>query len=308
MPPTATFTPTPVPPTFTPTVAVSSNSFKVQLLSGVTSDTTNSPHPQIQVVNTGTGPLSLNNVTVKYWFNCDPSTGSGPGCTVQAWVDWAGLMPAGSTATGDVQVSVQATSLGGQTNDVLYTFTGNVILQPGQAIQIQSRFNKSDWSNMTQSNDWSFAPNTSYTDDLQVTGYLNGSLVWGQEPVAAKAALTVSSALAFPNPSTGTGATLSFNLNGTQTGPTGSLLDANHPLLLDPNAKITLSIYTLSMRLIWTQTVVGGVYGTTGNHQLYWEEKDLRGTGLANGLYVLRVTVDSNGTKSSTTAKILILQ
>jgi hypothetical protein len=198
--------------------------------------------------------------------------------------------------------------LGGQTNYVLYSFTGNVILQPGQSIQVQSRFNKSDWSNMTQSNDWSFAANTSFTDDLQVTGYIGGSLAWGQEPVAAPAALTVSSAMVFPNPSTGTGTTLSFNLSGTQTGPTASVLDANHPLLLDPNAKVTLSIYTLGMRLIWTQTLTGGAYGTTGNHQLYWDERDLKGTGLANGLYILRVTVDSHGQKSSATAKILILQ
>ncbi len=198
--------------------------------------------------------------------------------------------------------------MGGQTNYILYTFTGNLVLQPGQAIQIQSRFNKSDWSNMTQSNDWSFAPYTSFTNALQVTGYLGGSLVWGQEPVAAPAALTVSSALAFPNPSTGNGATLSFNLNGTQTGAAGSLLDANHPLLLDPNAKVTLGIYSLAMRLIWTQTLTGGAYGTTGNHELYWNEKDLKGTGLANGLYLLRVSVESHSQKSSAITKILILQ
>ena len=275
----------------------------MQLLSGVTSDTTNSPHPQIQIVNTGTGPLNLNNVTVKYWFNCDCTTQF-----VQAWVDWAGLMPSGTTATGNVQPLVQTTSLGGQTNVILYTFTGNMVLQPGQAIQIQSRFNKSDWSNMIQGNDWSFAPYTSFTDWAQVTGYLSGSLVWGHEPMAAPAALTVSSAMSFPNPSTGTGATLSFNLNGTQTGPAASLLSADNPLLLDPNAKITLGIYTLAMRLIWTQTLTGGAYGTTGKHELYWDERDLRGIGLANGLYLLRVTVESHGQKSSATAKILILQ
>ena len=87
---TPTFTLTPVPPTPTDTIVVSGGSFEVQLLSAVTSATTNSPHPQIQVVNTGTGPLNLNNVTVRYWFNCDCTTQ-----TVQAWVDWAGLIPRG---------------------------------------------------------------------------------------------------------------------------------------------------------------------------------------------------------------------
>ena len=38
-----------------------------------------------------------------------------------------------------------------------------MVLQPGQMIQIQSRFNLSDWSNMLQSNDWSYAAYTSFT-------------------------------------------------------------------------------------------------------------------------------------------------
>jgi hypothetical protein len=302
VPPTNTPTFTPVPPTATFTTVVGSGNFKVQLLSGVTSGTTNSPHPQIQIVNTGTGPLSLNNVTVRYWFNCDCTNQ-----TLQAWVDWAGLMPMGTTATGNVHVSVSATTSGGQTNYVLYSFTGNMVLQPGQAIQVQSRFNKSDWSNMTQSNDWSFAANTSFVDDAQVTGYLSGTKVWGQEPLSTTAALTVSSAVAFPNPSTGSGTTLSFNISGGSTASSASLLDSSHPLSQDPNAKITLSIYTTGMRLIWTQTLTGGAYGTTGEHQIYWNERDFSGTGLANGIYLLRITIESYGQTSSTLGKILIL-
>ena len=303
VPPTATFTHTPVPPTATPTAVIPSSSFKVQLLSGVTGGTTNSPHPQIQVVNTGNGPLSLNNVQVKYWFNCDCTNQ-----TIQVWVDWAGLMPSGTNAMGNVHVSVQPTGLGGQTDYILYTFTGNMVLQPGQSIQIQSRFNKNDWSNMAQGNDWSFTPNTSFKDWTQVTGYLSGTLVWGQEPVAKAAVLKVTSAVNFPNPSTGNGTTLSFNLTGSGTGANASLLDENHPLLLDPNAKITLSVYSMTWRLLWTQTLTGGAYGTTGEHEIFWDERDIRGAGLANGLYILRVTVDSNGQTSSAIAKILVLR
>jgi len=245
--------------------------------------------------------LNLNNVTVRYWFNCDCTTQS-----LQAWVDWAGLMPSGTNVTGNVQVSVQPTSLGGQTDYVLYSFTGNMVLQPGQMIQVQSRFNKSDWSNMTQSNDWSFAPYTSFTDAPDVTGYLNGGLVWGQQPAATNAAaLTASSALAFPNPSTGNGTTLSFTLGGSSNGVQAS--DFSNSAVVDPNAKITLGIYTLAGRLIWSQTLTGGAYGSTGQHEVYWDERDLRGTGLANGVYLLKVTVVSNGQTTSTMAKILIL-
>ena len=293
VPPTATFTLTPVPPTNTPTVVVSSSSFKVQLLSGVTSDSTNSPHPQLQIVNTGAGPLSLNNVTVRYWFNCDCTNQ-----TIQAWVDWAGWMPAGQNVTGDVQVSVVPTTEGGQTDYVLYSFSGNLVLQPGQSIQIQSRFNKSDWSNMLQDNDWSYEANSSYADDLQVTGYQNGALVWGSEPVAAAApALQVASAVAYPNPSTGSGTTLDFTLSGGSAGT-----------LSDSSAKITLAVYTTGSRLIWSETLPAGTYGTTGQHDVYWNEQDLRGSGLSNGVYYLRVTVTSHGQTTSNTTRILILR
>ena len=96
-------------------------------------------------------------------------------------------------------------------------------------------------------------------------------------------------------------------LNGNQTGAAASLLDSNHPLLLDPNAKITLNIYTMAMRLIWTETLTGGAYGTTGEHELYWNERSAKDSKLANGVYMLRISVESNGHKSSTLAKILIL-
>ena len=303
VPPTATFTLTPLPPTDTPTVVISSGAFTVQLLSGVTNDTTNSPHPFIQVVNTGTGPLDLNNVTVRYWFNCDCTNQ-----TIQTWVDWAGLMPAGTSVTGDVVTKVQATTLGGQTDYVLYSFTGNLVLQPGQKIQIQSRFNKNDWSNMNQANDWSFAPYTSYTNAPQVTGYLGVALVWGEQPAgAAAAALKVANVISFPNPSTGNGTTLSFTLGSSRSGTGASDLSGSNPALVDPNAKITLSIYSLGYRLIWTETLTGGGYGTTGPHDVYWNEKDLRGANLANGVYFLRVTVESNGQTTSSIGKILIL-
>jgi endo-1,4-beta-xylanase len=303
VPPTATFTLTPLPPTDTPTVVISSGAFTVQLLSGVTNDTTNSPHPFIQVVNTGTGPLDLNNVTVRYWFNCDCTNQ-----TIQTWVDWAGLMPAGTSVTGDVVTKVQSTTLGGQTDYVLYSFTGNLVLQPGQKIQIQSRFNKNDWSNMNQANDWSFAPYTSYTNAPQVTGYLSGALVWGEQPAgAAAAALKVANVISFPNPSTGNGTTLSFTLGSSRSGTGASDLSGSNPALVDPNAKITLSIYSLGYRLIWTETLTGGGYGTTGPHDVYWNEKDLRGANLANGVYFLRVTVESNGQTTSSIGKILIL-
>src|ERR1019366_9600702 len=132
----------------------------------------------------------------------------------------------------------------------------------------------------TQGNDWSFTPNTSFKDWIQVTGYFSGTLVWGQEPVSGKASLKVTSAVNFPNPSNGTGTTLSFILTGRATGTSASLLDDSHPLLLDPNAKITLSVYSMTWRLLWSQTLNGGAHGTTAEHETYCDERDGQGAGV----------------------------
>ena len=322
VPPTATRTRTPVPPTatdtpvstatptltFTPTPSGPA-ALTVDFLAGVTADSTNSPHPQIEVVNTGTGPLNLNNVEVRYWFNCDCTNQ-----TIQTWVDWAGLMPTGTTETTDVVTTAVAISLGGQTNYVSYKFTGNLVLQPGQAIQVQSRFNKSDWSNMLQDNDWSYAAYSTYTPWTKVTGYVNGALVWGQEPTASSAALKVSSLVAFPNPSTGNGVNLAVKLSGTGTG--GSNASAKASLAggsseetgVDPNALVTLKVYTLTGRLLWSTTLTGASIGSSGSHTVYWNERNMVGSFLANGLYIVTCTVKSEGVTTTTTSKLLILK
>jgi glucuronoarabinoxylan endo-1,4-beta-xylanase len=302
MPPTFTFTPSPVPPTatFTP-VSTGTGSFTVYLLSGVTSNTTNSPHPFIEVVNTGTGPLNLNNVEVRYWFNCDCT-----GQTIQSWVDWAGLLPAGTSVTGDVLNTVQTTNLGGQTDYVSYKFTGNLVLQPGQMIQIQSRFNKNDWSNMLQNTDWSYMASTSYVQAPNITGYVNGTLVWGHAPTTTAPATQKANLLAFPNPSTGTGVNLSLNLPGNASGIGAKAVSAS--VGIDPNAVISFRAFTVDGQLVWVDQVTGASFASAGNHSLYWNERNLENKSLASGLYIVTVTIKSNEGTSTASDKVFIVK
>jgi hypothetical protein len=146
---------------------------------------------------------------------------------------------------------------------------------------------------MLQSNDWSFMPDTSYQNDERITGYLNNTLVWGEEPLTTSSALKTSSILAYPNPSNGNGTSLKVGLAGA-----GS----------DPDSKITVKIYTLSGRLIWSRTVPARVFGSSGGHVLYWNERDLTGARLANGLYFAEASVKSRGQTSSVITKVLILR
>jgi hypothetical protein len=273
---------------------------------GTTANDTNSPHPQIEVKNTGTGPLSLNNVQIRYWFNCDCTNQ-----TIQTTVDWAGLMPAGTSVTNDVLDTVVPVSEGGQTDYISYKFTGNLVLQPGQSIEIQGRYNKSDWSNFVQSSDWSYAADTSFTQWTHITGYINGSLVWGQEPAGAStAALTTASVIAFPNPSTGNGVNLAVNLSGNGSSVSGgaSVKDVSSAEEVDPNAQITLKVFTLAGRMIWSTGLNASTFASLGTHTVYWDEKSLSGANLANGLYIVMLTVKSQGQTSTSSVKVLILR
>ena len=312
MPPTATFTHTLVPtatntpelPTATSTPVIGAGELTVYYLTGTTANDTNSPHPQIEVKNTGTGPLSLNNVEIRYWFNCDCTNQ-----TVQTTVDWAGLMPSGTSVTGDVLDTVQPTSAGGQTDYISYKFTGNLVLQPGQMIEIQGRFNLSDWSNMVQSNDWSYAAYTGFTQWTHITGYVSGSLVWGQEPASTTAALKTSSVVAFPNPSTGNGVNFAISLSGNgASNSISSVKDVSSAEEVDPNADITLKVYTLAGRMIWSTGLNAATFASLGSHTVYWDEKSLSGANLANGLYFVVLTVKSQGQTSSSSVKVLILR
>lgn len=57
------------------------------------------------------------------------------------------------------------------------------MLNAGQSTEIQTRFSKDNWTNYTQTDDYSFeGTHTSYADWSKVTGYVAGQLEWGIEP------------------------------------------------------------------------------------------------------------------------------
>ena len=56
-------------------------------------------------------------------------------------------------------------------------------LEAGKSVDIQTRFSKNDWSNYSQSDDYSFASSASdYIDNSKITVHISGKLVWGKEP------------------------------------------------------------------------------------------------------------------------------
>ncbi|MFZ5988112.1 MAG: glycoside hydrolase family 9 protein, partial [Bacillota bacterium] len=177
--PTPTKTPVPsVTPTSTPTPSAStapvSGSIKVQMYNGNTSSSTNGIAPKFMITNTGTTSISLESVKIRYYYTID-------GDKAQSfWCDWTSV--GSSNVTGRfVKMSTAKTTADYYLEVGFISTAGS--LSPGQSIEVQTRFSKSDWSNYNQSNDYSFrSTGTSYSDWNKVTGYVSGILNWGVEP------------------------------------------------------------------------------------------------------------------------------
>jgi endoglucanase len=147
---------------------------KAQYLAGNTNATTATLAPHLRVVNTGTQPVALNTVTIRYWFTADGASASNwacdytpDGCT-NLTGHFVGVSPARTSADTYLEVGFNTTR----------------VLNPGGVTgDLQDRVFKSDFSSYTQTNDYSFnAADTSYADSTTVTVYASGKLVWGTEP------------------------------------------------------------------------------------------------------------------------------
>lgn len=155
-------------------ISVPSGNLTIQAFNGNTSASTNGISPKFKVVNTGNSAIQLSDVKLRYYYTIDGEEAQ------SFWSDWASIGSANVTskfvklatpvARADYVLEVGFTSSAGTLN-------------AGQSAEIQARFSKNNWSNYNQANDYSFkASSTQFANHEQVTGYINGQLVWGIEP------------------------------------------------------------------------------------------------------------------------------
>lgn len=145
---------------------------KVQAFNGSTAVSGNQIYPRLNLVNTGNAAVPLSSVKIRYYYTADGQQ------TQQFWCDWSPI--------GNANVSgsfVKITKPNADTYLEIGFLSTAGILNPGQALDVQVRVAKSDWSNFDQSNDYSFNPTaTSYGDNMKITAYIDGAKVWGIEP------------------------------------------------------------------------------------------------------------------------------
>jgi endoglucanase len=147
-----------------------------QYSTSVTASSTQQVQPILAVVNNGSSAVPLSQVTIRYWFTSDSGATS---FTTNCWF--------AAVACGNVTESVgtAASPVTGADHYLQVGFTsGAGSLAAGASTgQIQAAVNKSDWSSMSQLNDFSFnAADSSLTANPDVTVYVNGQLVYGTEP------------------------------------------------------------------------------------------------------------------------------
>ncbi len=175
--PNVSGTPTPVPtatPVPTPTPVPTAGNIKIQMYNTVRTATYNSIYPQFKLFNTGTSSITLSNVKIRYYYTKDGAQPQNFFC------DYASVDSSNVTGTF---VSMAAPKTGADCYVEIGFSSGAGTLNPGATTEVQIRFSKSDWSNYTQTNDYSFnASSTAYTDWTKAAGYVSGTLQWGSEP------------------------------------------------------------------------------------------------------------------------------
>lgn len=162
-----------VPPVDPPVDPPVTGDLVVQYRTADTNLTDNQIKPHFNIKNTGTTPINLSDVKLRYYFTKDGNQ------SLSAWVDWAQI--------GSSNISASFASTTGTNADTYLELSfgaGAGTLQPGaQTGDIQLRIAKSDWSNFNEGNDYSFdVTKTSYTDWSKVTLHQNNTLVWGVTP------------------------------------------------------------------------------------------------------------------------------
>ncbi|MEK5493823.1 X2-like carbohydrate binding domain-containing protein [Paenibacillus sp. FSL R7-0297] len=156
------------------TTAPAAGGLKVQMYNSGTAAAANTLSPKIKLMNTGTAAVSLADVKLRYFYTIDGEQ------TQSFFCDWSQVGSANVTGTF-VKLPVAKTGADYYLELGFTSAAGS--LAAGESIDIQLRASKSDWSNYTQTGDYSFnAAGTAYTDWANIPAYISGSLVWGNEP------------------------------------------------------------------------------------------------------------------------------
>lgn len=151
---------------------VTSGAVRLQYKAADTNAADNAVKPHFNVVNDGRSAIALEDLTIRYWYTLEPNAPN-----QVFWCDYARI------DCSNVRGTFVAEARTGATHYLQVSFTSGSLAAEADTGEIQTRFNKEDWSLFDESDDYSFDPSkTAFADWPKVTLYLDGMLIWGQEP------------------------------------------------------------------------------------------------------------------------------
>jgi hypothetical protein len=151
---------------------------QVDFCQGNTSLVSNIISPKFKVANTGAYPVSLKDITIRYFYTIDGEKEQVFHCDYSG----SGSVAITDKVIGDFIKMTEPTA--GADHYLQIGFKTDKVINPGQTWEIQTRFNKADWSNYLQTNDYSFSAGaTSYSRYEKVAVYWKSGLILGEEPV-----------------------------------------------------------------------------------------------------------------------------
>lgn len=162
-----------------------SSTLKIQTFNSNTAATPNTLYPRFTITNVSGNSIALSDISIRYYYTKDGTQSQ------NFWCDWSTIGAANVTAAFvDVNPAVQ--------NADTYLSLGFKkeagSLAPGTSIEVQTRVAKNDWSNYSQTNDYSFnGTATQYVEWNKVTAFVNGSQQWGTAPTGEAAPTTPAS-------------------------------------------------------------------------------------------------------------------
>ena len=187
----------------------------------------NSVRAHFKIFNQSSDPVNLSEITLRYWYTKEGTTDQ------NMWVDYA-VVGSGNVTTS---YAAMASPVSDADHYVEMGFTAGAGTLAGgdDSGEFQLRFSNTDWSNLNDSNDYSYNESyTSYTAWENVTLYCNGNLAWGVEPSGGTTPTNMPPTISFSNPadnatvntgnitftvdaadSDGTVASVVFDVNGT---------------------------------------------------------------------------------------------
>lgn len=131
--------------------------------------------PHLQIVNSGATKVPLTELELRYWYTSEGNQQQ------SYWCDFATVNCANVTGTF-VKFVNTVTAANGYLSITFKAGAGALNANSATG-EIQNRFNKSDWSNYSESDDYSYdSSKSSFSDWNRVTLYRNGTLLWGIEP------------------------------------------------------------------------------------------------------------------------------